>query len=154
MKRIGLSALALTVATGGAVVAETHMTDDATFSGVVSPEVSQNVLRAENIIDADIYTLEAEYDETTWFDTDYYDEIDTDWEEIGEIEDIVISRDGQIMGLVAEVGGWLDIGDNDVIIDMNDLRLVGDTVGNVAFVTRLSEEQLEARQEVDDAWGW
>lgn len=37
---------------------------------------------------------------------------------------------------------------------MNDLRAVGDNVGDVSFVTRLSEEQLEARQEVDQAWGW
>tara|TARA_Y100001001_G_scaffold164831_1_gene199381 strand:+ start:14145 stop:14495 length:351 start_codon:yes stop_codon:yes gene_type:complete len=116
--------------------------------------MSRRTLRAEAMIDADIYTLEREYDETEWFDTDYYGSVDTDWEEIGEVDDIVVSRDGRIVGLVAEIGGWLDIEDEDVIIDMNDVRIVGDNLGDVAFVTRLSEEQLESRQEVDDAWGW
>ena len=54
----------------------------------------------EAMIDADIYTLEREYDETEWFDTDYYGSVDTDWEEIGEVDDIVVSRDGRIVGLV------------------------------------------------------
>lgn len=154
MKRITVSALALTMATAGFAAADTHLTDQRTYSGIVSPEVSQNTLRAEAMIDADIYTLEREYDENEWFDTNYYGAVDSDWEEIGEVEDIVVSRDGRIVGLVAEIGGWLDIGDEDVIIDMNDVRIVGDDLGDIAFVTRLSEEQLESRQEVDEAWGW
>jgi len=56
--------------------------------------------------------------------------------------------------LVAEVGGWLDIGDKAVFIDMKDIRIVGDNLGDVAFVTRLSQDQLESRQEIDQAWGW
>ncbi|MDF3352091.1 PRC-barrel domain containing protein [Sulfitobacter sp. KE34] len=106
------------------------------------------------MIDADIYTLERKYDENEWVDTDYCGSVGTDWEEIGEIDDIVVSRDGRIIGLVAEIGGWLDIGDADVIIDMNDVRIVDDDLGDIAFVTRLSEEQLGSRQEVNDAWGW
>lgn len=154
MKRMTASALALTIATAGVAMAETHITDDRTYSGIVSSEVSKNTLRAEAMIGADIYTLETEYDENEWFETDYYNSVDTDWEEIGEIDDIVVSRDGRIVGLVAEIGGWLDIGDEDVIIDMKDVRIVGDTLGDVAFVTRLNEEQLESRPEVDNAWGW
>jgi hypothetical protein len=154
MKRMTVSALALTIGTAGAAAAETHLSDQKTYSGIVSSDVSQNTLRAEAMIDAEIYTLEREYDENEWVDTDYYGSVGTDWEEIGEIDDIVVSRDGRIVGLVAEIGGWLDIGDADVIIDMNDVRIVGDDLGDIAFVTRLSEEQLESRQEVDDAWGW
>ena len=70
------------------------------------------------------------------------------------MEDIVVSRNGEISGLVAEVGGWLDIGDKAVFIDMKDIRIVGDNLGDVAFVTRLSQDQLESRQEIDQAWGW
>ena len=106
------------------------------------------------MIDAKIYTLEAEYDENEWIDTNYYSSVDPGWEEIGEVEDIAVSRDGQIVGLVAEIGGWFDIGDKGVIIDMKDVRIVGDNLGDVAFVTRLSQEQLESRQEVDQPWGW
>lgn len=124
------------------------------YSGTLSDDVMSNAIRAENIIGADIYTMNMEYDENLWGETTYYDEIDTDWEDIGEIEDIIISRDGQIMGLVAEVGGWLGIGDENVVISMDDVRVAGRGVGNYAFVTRLSEERMEAMPSVDEGWTW
>lgn len=156
MIRIAVSTLALTIATTGAgqAVAEQHAGDQRTYSGIVASETSQNTLRVGGMIDAKIYTLEAEYDENEWIDTNYYSSVDPGWEEIGEVEDIAVSRDGQIVGLVAEIGGWFDIGDKGVIIDMKDVRIVGDNLGDVAFVTRLSQEQLESRQEVDQPWGW
>ena len=159
MKPLMVSFLSLATALGsaGAVLAETHMNGDmGDYSGVVDTELSERFIRAENIIGADIYTQYMEYDEDLWNETPYYEGIDTDWEEVGEIEDIVISRDGRIIGVIAEVGGWLDIGDEDVVIDFSDLKPVGGTFetmwGDLAFVTPLSEEQLESRQEVDDGW--
>jgi hypothetical protein len=142
------------VGTGG--LTETEAMAPGAYSGVVDEGLGDRFIRAENVIGADIYTQYMEYDEDAWFETDYYNEIDTDWEEIGEISDVVFSRDGRLIGVIAEIGGWLDIGDADVVINMDDLRLVGgtyeDTWGNLSFVTRLSEEQLESRQEVDDGW--
>ncbi len=126
------------------------------YSGVVDNELSDRFIRADNIIGADIYTQYKKYDATVWGDTVYYETLDTDWEEIGEISDIVISRDGKIVGVIAEVGGWLDIGDAHVVIDIADLKTVGgtndDNYGNLAFVTPLSQEQLESRKEVDSGW--
>ncbi|MDF3352090.1 hypothetical protein HKX17_18180 [Sulfitobacter sp. KE34] len=46
MKRMTVSALALTIATAGAAAAETHLSDRKTYSGIVSSDVSQNTLRA------------------------------------------------------------------------------------------------------------
>ncbi|MEI4263647.1 PRC-barrel domain-containing protein [Roseovarius sp. D0-M9] len=159
MKRLTTSALALALASGvaGMAQSETHMnTDMGAYSGVVDNELSDRFIRAENIIGADIYTQYMEYDETAWGDTDYYETLDTDWEEIGEISDIVLSRDGKLVGVIAEVGGWLDIGDAHVVIDITDLKTVGgsieDNYGDLAFVTPLSEEQLESRKEVDSGW--
>lgn len=159
MKHLTTSALALALATGAAGMAqsETHMDAEmGVYSGVVDNELSDRFIRAENIIGADIYTQYTEYDEATWGGTDYYEELDQDWEEIGEVSDIVISRDGSIVGVIAEVGGWLDIGDAHVVIDISDLKTVGgtfeDNYGSLSLVTPLSEEQLESRQEVDSGW--
>ncbi len=157
MKRLTASAAALALATfaGGMAQAQSELGAN---SGVVGSELSERFIRAEHIIGADIYTNYMEYDEAIWADTDYYAEIDTDWEEVGEVSDIVISRDGKIVGVIAEVGGWLDIGDADVVIDVADLKTVGGTVennyGDLALVTPLTEEQLESRQEVDDSGWW
>ncbi|MEX3315369.1 PRC-barrel domain-containing protein [Sulfitobacter sp. PS-8MA] len=154
MKRIAVSTFALIIAAAGAATADQHAGDRRTYSGIITNETSPNTLRAEGMIGSAIYTFDAEYDESEWSTVDYFDAVDPGWEEIGEVEDIIISRDGRVVGLIAEIGGWLDIGDEEVVIDMKDLRAVGDNVGDVSFVTRLREEQLEARQEVDQAWGW
>tara|TARA_R110002012_G_scaffold179930_1_gene345770 strand:+ start:7642 stop:8106 length:465 start_codon:yes stop_codon:yes gene_type:complete len=154
MKRFATFTLALTIPAAGAATAEQHLGDQRTYSGIVSSETSQNTLRAEGMIGGEIYSLAEGYEEIEWSGTEFYSKIDPGWEEIGEVEGIVVSRNGEISGLVAEVGGWLDIGDKAVFIDMKDIRIVGDNLGDVAFVTRLSQDQLESRQEIDQAWGW
>jgi len=53
-----------------------------------------------------------------------YDVFDSVWNEIGEIEDIVLSKDSEMVGIVTEVGGFLDIGDKHVIISVPDVNLV------------------------------
>ena len=156
MKRLTTSVLAIGIA--GAAFASQHTTmeggEPGAASGMLAPSATQNFMRAENIIGADIYTLSTEYDEDEWMGTEYYDEIDTEWEEVGEVEDIVMSRDGQLIGLVAEVGGFLDIGDSDILLNLDDVRTVGGGVDvgydEISFVTRLSEEQLEGMQDVDE----
>lgn len=159
MKRLTTSVMALALASGAASTAQSdeHMDrEPGVYSGVVDNELSDRFIRAKNIIGADIYTQYMEYDETIWGNTDYYETLDTDWEEIGEVVDLVISRDGKIVGVIAEVGGWLDIGDAHVVINLADLKTVGGTVdddyGDLSLVTPLSEEQLESRQEVDSGW--
>ncbi len=157
MKHHITSVLALAITTGTAGMALSQMNEErGAYSGVVDNELSEQFIRAENIIGADIYTQYMDYDENVWNDTDYYTELNTDWEEVGEVSDLVISRDGRIVGVIAEVGGWLDIGDADVVIDINDLKTVGGSFenswGDLALVTPLTEEQLESRQEVDSGW--
>ncbi|SLN65774.1 PRC-barrel domain protein [Roseivivax jejudonensis] len=158
MQRFAKSLILATVAgPAGVALGQTDETSPmGRNSGVVAEELGERFIRAEHIIGADIYTQSMNYDEAEWTGTDYYEEVDTDWEEVGEVSDIVISRDGEVVGVVAEVGGWLDIGDADIVIDIADLKTVGgsfeDAWGDLALVTPLTEEQLESRQEVDSGW--
>lgn len=151
--RHAVSALAsLVIATGATVaVADTHMTEGP-MGGVVSADNMENLIRTRDITGGDIYTLNEAYDEGSWLDTDYYDAVGTDWNEIGEIEDIVLSRDGKVIGIVAEVGGFLDIADEHVLIRLDDVKLVASDDGEYAYVTRMSEEELEAMPDVDEGW--
>ena len=70
-------------------------------------------------------------------------------EEIGEVEDIILAADGTVAAVVVEVGGFLGIGEKDVLVDWNaieisveddDLRLVAPT---------LTREMLEEAQGVE-----
>lgn len=47
-------------------------------------------------------------------------------EEIGDVENIVFDRDGEVLSLIAEVGGLWEVGDTHVSIPWNDLKFSKD----------------------------
>ena len=88
-----------------------------------------------------------------WDGTMMYEEVGRDWNEIGEIEDLVLSRDGKLTGIVAEVGGFLDLADKHVLLPVADVKLVPADGASYVVVTRFNEEDLENLENVDEA-GW
>ncbi len=131
-----LSTTALIAALGGTAFAETQMSDD-------------NLIRTRDITGGNIYSLAAA--DTMWSSTSTYDSVGDNWNNIGEIEDIILSKDGQVVGIVAEVGGFLDIGDKHVMIPVSDMRLTAVDDKTYGYVTNLTEEQLEELPSVDEA---
>ncbi|MCK0167160.1 PRC-barrel domain-containing protein [Jannaschia sp. S6380] len=118
-----------------------------------------DLIRTRDITGGPVYSIANEYDEDRWMDLDdrdYYGYENygygTDYDQIGEIEDIILDKSGQMVGLVAEVGGFLDIGDKHVMVPVGDLRLVAVDDTSYSYVTRLSEEQLEELPSVDEGW--
>ncbi|GHA22765.1 hypothetical protein GCM10007989_17750 [Devosia pacifica] len=157
MKRFTM--IAAVVALGAAPVAaqDTMATNDEMQVGAT--DWSQ-LIRTRDITGGPVYTTNEAYDEGSWGmdgDTSWgwsgYDGVGPDWNEIGEIEDLVLDQSGQLTGIVAEVGGFLDIGDKHVYLEVGDVDLVPVDGGeNYVFITRFSEEQLEERESVDEGW--
>jgi hypothetical protein len=110
-----------------------------------------NLIRTRDIIGGPVYTLGQNGGEG-WDPTNYYSAIDTGWNQVGEIEDLVLSRDGQLTGLVAEVGGFLDIGDKHVLIQLGEVSLVATDDRQIAYVTRLTEEELTNMENIDEGF--
>lgn len=50
----------------------------------------------------------------------------SDWQDVGEINDLVVSRDGAVEGVLVDIGGFLGIGERQVAIDMDQLSFVSD----------------------------
>lgn len=124
-------------------------------SGPVLAQMKTNydeLIRTRDITGGTIYTMNEAYDEGSWRMGRAYDRIDTNWNDIGEIEDVILNKDGQLIGIVAEVGGFLDIGDKHVMLPIDDIKLVPVDDASYALVTRLSEEQLEELDSVDEGW--
>lgn len=59
-------------------------------------------------------------------------------EEIGDVEDIIANQDGEIIAVIAEVGGFWDIGDTHVSIPWDEVEV---TAGRVTVP--LTEETVE-----------
>jgi hypothetical protein len=74
----------------------------------------------------------------------------TDCNPIGEIEDIVRSKLGQIIGSVPEVGGFMGLGDKYVVIAVDDVNLIAVDNKSYAVVTYMNEKQLDPMEEADD----
>jgi PRC-barrel domain len=61
-------------------------------------------------------------------------------EEIGEVDNVLADDSGAVVAVTAEVGGFLGIGDREVIVGLSQLQLAGDRL--VTNMTRAELEQL------------
>ncbi len=153
MTKLIASALALTIGATGAW-AESHTSgnmDSDSASTTMSLENRDDLIRTRDITGGDIYTMNAASDEGWSMDT-LHTEVGAEWNDIGEIEDIILNKSGQMIGIVAEVGGFLDIADKHVMIPVADVNLVAVDDARYAFLTRHSEEDLEQMESVDEGF--
>ena len=75
-------------------------------------------------------------------DLDDMDIVGANGDEIGEVDDVLMNASGEIVAVSAEVGGFLGLGDTEVVFPLDQLTLQGDE-----FVTSLTKEQVEALEE-------
>lgn len=66
-------------------------------------------------------------------------------DKIGEVEDVLMDAEGKIVALTAEVGGFLGIGEKEVILQLDQVQRQGDRL-----TVNMTEEQLEQLPEWDD----
>ncbi|WP_299046420.1 PRC-barrel domain-containing protein [uncultured Tateyamaria sp.] len=131
-----------------------EMHNNTAKSAMSSEELSQaqgTLIRSRDITGGAIYTMNQANDEG-WDPEMNHEEVGADWNKIGEIEDLVLTSDGKVTGIVAEVGGFLDIGDKHVVISVSDLNLVAVDDKTYAYVTKYNEEDLEEMQGVDEGF--
>ncbi len=60
-------------------------------------------------------------------------------DKIGEINEVLIDPSGKVIAVAVEAGGFLGMGDKDVIVGLDQLQLQGDH-----FVTSMTKEQMKA----------
>jgi uncharacterized protein YrrD len=87
----------------------------------------------------------------TMIGADVYSTRDED-ETVGSIDDVVITVDGQVVGVIIGVGGWLGVGQRDVLVSMDDLSLVARD-GELRLVMQRTREELEDEPEFRHAEG-
>jgi hypothetical protein len=63
-------------------------------------------------------------------------------EAIGDVNDLVTDRSGKILAALIGVGGFLGIGEKDVAVRFEDLKLTRDESNNTKVVLNVSKETL------------
>ncbi|CTQ51162.1 PRC-barrel domain protein [Jannaschia donghaensis] len=152
-----ISTTALALALAGPAFADAHAANPSMAE--MTDEESAQLIRTRDITGGPIYSVSEGYEEESWMGDDVESAYSNDTmgygndlRQIGEIEDIILDRSGQMIGIVAEVGGFLDIGDKHVMLRVDDVRLVPVDDATYSFVTRMSEEQLEEMPSVNEGW--
>jgi hypothetical protein len=109
-------------------------------------------MRASTLIGKRVYVSEADVDETAMIN-----DVGADWEDLGEISDVLITRGGTLGGILVDVGGFLGIGERTVAVEMDDLRMIndGDSAGDYFVVFTANRAALEGAPEYNETnVGW
>ena len=172
MKNLMLTT-AIVLTTAGGVMAQTTAPATTTAETTATTPGATNVpgFRASDFDGMNLYTLNPEvvtelraqqspnpsWDERTarWTSGETFIASRDQWEDIGAINDIVMSQDGEVRGILLDIGGFLGIGARTVMVDMDSLYFVADSttpedLGDFFVVASMSREQLEALPEWDE----
>jgi sporulation protein YlmC with PRC-barrel domain len=111
------------------------------------PTIKQDVQKADKVMQAPEGLIRLQ-DENTFLASDLtgatvYSPTD---EAIGDVNDVIVSRDGKVEGIVVGVGGFLGIGEKDVAIEMPKIKMA-ETESGIKLVLDTTKEELAAAPE-------
>lgn len=67
----------------------------------------------------------------------------TDGEEIGDVNDVILGRDGSVQAVIVGVGGFLGMGEKEVAIEFGRLNFVPEQDGEFHLVSDVTRAELE-----------
>lgn len=159
MKRI-LATTAIVALTASSAFAASHAAEDETkepaaesamehSDAAMDPmaEINGMIVNASDLMGQRVYvrgSAEAEIGDTAA-------EPDADWEDIGEVGDVVVTQEGDIQAIVLDVGGFLGIGEKEVSTTMDELKFVQEEGSEDAYFIVYTGDRaaLEEREIVD-----
>ncbi len=80
------------------------------------------------------------------------DIVNADGDEIGEVVDLMIDQDNKISKVVADIGGFLGLGEKRVAIDMDDITIDQSTGDLMVSMDQSQLEALPSYEEDDGVW--
>jgi sporulation protein YlmC with PRC-barrel domain len=116
--------------------ADTAMTNPAPASQAMSPDKSTSAamtdtskISAQDLMNTPVYSAKNK--------------------DLGQVGDVVLSKDGKIDAMVIDVGGFLGIGQKPVAIAFDGIDIRKDTSGKLTVHTRFTKQELEAAPKYD-----
>lgn len=166
MKYIMITSAIVMVASAASAATQTAYADTMPTKSSVSTVAATNIpgFRASKFIGKDLHTLNPDvmsklretrandpsWDERSsrWTSGEALIAARDKWENIGSINDIVMSQNGQVQGVLLDIGGFLGVGAHTVLVDTKDLYFVPNTdpsgkPSEFFVVASLSRDQLK-----------
>ncbi|MEL6597265.1 MAG: PRC-barrel domain-containing protein [Pseudomonadota bacterium] len=140
--------------TAAALVLSTAAYADANMATFQDMEFdAETHLNASEFIGMRVYASEAQIEGTV------AEGGETEWDDIGEINELVLNRDGQVQNVIVGVGGFLGMGEKDVAMAMDQIKFIpeeGDS-GEFFLVVNANAagvEEAPAYERVSMTGGW
>ncbi len=129
---LAATALTMTLIGGNAIAANT--------TSALIYQQQPTDMRTSKLIGMEIYAAETEIAA----DAVVQAGAEREWNNIGEISDVILSRDGQVKAVIVGIGGFLGLGEKNVAIAMDDIRFarVADNPDDYFLVINTSKEML------------
>jgi len=134
MKRFLSTTAVLLTLSGTAAYAETHVSN---FGSVTA---QQGDFYASDLIGMRVHNSQIEIENNAIV----ADDIRAEWEDIGEINDLIVSTDGEVTAVILGVGGFLGMGERDVSVSMDEIRMINTDGNDQLLVVTTTREELEA----------
>ncbi len=131
----------------------TMTTEVTTITTIAAPDVNPPVLSADNPAMLGSWMMKRRVWTTNQPSSAAWDDIalterPADWTDIAKVDDIVVDQDGNLLGYVADIGGFLGIGAKQVLLGKDALHFI--RIGDDAFfATNFTREELEALPDFD-----
>jgi hypothetical protein len=100
---------------------------------------------ASKLIGSRVYATEATVDADAAVEN-----VNKEWDDIGEVNNIVVGRDGTVKAVVVGVGGFLGLGEKNIAVKMDELKFLkkaGDDASDYFIVVKSNKESLEKAPE-------
>ena len=96
---------------------------------------------ASNLMGMRLYVTEGQVTDNM---TVGQDQLSNGWNDIGEVNDVLVSQDGQVKAVLLDIGGFLGIGEKSVAVDMSQLHFIHDQndPGDVFIAMQGTEDSL------------
>lgn len=139
-----LASTALALLATGPLMAEQHM-----GAGTFVEQSAEGDIYGSNLIGMRLYVSETEIDESMSATADARAE----WDDVGEINDVLISDEGDVKAVLLDIGGFLGMGEKTIAVDMSSLNFLrdGDNPDDVFIAMQGTEESLEGAPEFERA---
>ncbi|MGR3320481.1 MAG: PRC-barrel domain-containing protein [Pseudooceanicola sp.] len=126
MKHLLLTtALVTATATGAFAQSDNAAGNDAATGGMSNElfrsQTTETELHASDFIGMRVYAA------AEGVEQDSFEGAQENWEDIGEINDVILSREGEVQAVLVDIGGFLGIGERQVAVQMDAIDFVSDS---------------------------
>ena len=154
MKRL-LATTAITLLAAGPLAAQTAPSDtsadaqaapaagDMSGGGLFVQTNTPDEIFGSDLIGMSVYSSDAQYDDSQPVTADAR----ANWDDIGEVDDLLITPEGQVKAALVDVGGFLGMGEHRVALDMSMIHMLRDDTGDEFVAVNSSEDALKAAPE-------